>query len=43
MYLFDNRQPKIVTTIQEDIDDKKYYILETDDNSWHDITEGILS
>ena len=31
MYLFDNIQPEIVTTIPEDIDGQKYYILETDD------------
>ena len=33
MYLFDNMQPEIVTTIPEDIDGTRYYILETDDNS----------
>ena len=38
MYLFDNIQPEIVTGIQEDIDGQTYYILETDDQSWHEVT-----
>ena len=31
-------QPEIVTTIPEDIDRIKYYILQTDGNSWHEVT-----
>ena len=38
LYLFDNIQLEIVTSIPEDIDDQKYYIWETDDQSWHEIT-----
>ena len=38
MYLFDNIQPEIVTSIPGDIDGQKYYILETDDQGWHEVT-----
>ena len=38
MYFFDNIQPEIVTSIPEDIDGHEYYIVETDDHSWHEVT-----
>ena len=38
MYLFDNTQPEIVTSIPEGIDGQKYYTLETDDQSSHEVT-----
>ena len=38
MYLFENIQPEIVKSIPEDIDGQKYYILETGDQSWHEVT-----
>ena len=38
MYLFESIQLEIVASIPEDRDGQKYYILVTDDQSWHKVT-----